>query len=528
MSNHVKTKITQVAGVHLFELKDSGSIDGLPAAKYVPFDENLEYAGLSHRGIMLSKPKSQGPASVDGYLIKKEPPKGWFELYSNDILYPINTQKPELLLTKASWGSFDIWMNPANLYQRTKYSEDAAKEFKSYTLLDVKLTTAIIQLHARLQDTLFVIDSNCLKLAVPAKAVLNATDWLTLNRYVFTGASTATFKDTVEINDGFGFVIPVRTVSEAESRFGIIGTPNGKENKGLVFREITIQDATKASAYKPVLQHLQGKTLQLDNATGYHEKTANLQDLLKTPEILSKRIVITENFTRVLIKEDLEQNTKTLKAPVIAKTNCYETECIVCPESLVSEYLVATRSGARQMKIPSSAKRRFLFHTFKLDKKTGGTWLLKTEIEGSKPRDLKEEATERENRKLRLEQQYGELPDNWRELSDEDIQSYFSLKAQVTRGELVAIDKHPLVPENHGQDFENWLNEPAVIKQAGKCVFECPISKTTYIRNFTTFDEIAALPRFWEFVVEMFDENEWLQKMVGCKTVQALALSELF
>ena len=80
------------------EVEKSSVQNDLAASDYVEFSPDLEFAGLSKRGKLLSVPKSKGPARIGGYPLRVEATgAGWIEINDRKTLL-LTTDKPDIIV----------------------------------------------------------------------------------------------------------------------------------------------------------------------------------------------------------------------------------------------------------------------------------------------------------------------------------------------------------------------------------------------------------------------------------------------
>lgn len=185
----------------------------------------------------------------------------------------------------------------------------------------------------------------------------------------------------------------------------------------------------------------------------------------------------------------------------------------------MDQFFVSARQASRTHKLEGAA--RYLIRNG--DGATEeGTWILKTEISKLKLRNRKEELKNRKARKTLLEATYGTLPENWHKLTDEQIGLYFSIQQRLERGEIIRCDKSRLFPQHwlHKGEMKSWLGKHGRL-------FTCPVSALDYMPNFTTVDEMAEIPGFWQTLENIFGESELLRAFMASQKVQALAITEI-
>jgi len=92
----------------------------------------------------------------------------------------------------------------------------------------------------------------------------------------------------------------------------------------------------------------------------------------------------------------------------------------------------------------------------------------------------------------------------------------------LTAGEIIPVQESTLIPNSwrYREAFVEWLRE-------SNLYFECPLTRTCYVSNYRSIDEFAEWPGFLETCKQMFDEEDWLMKLLASSKVQALAVAQL-
>lgn len=529
--NLIKLELKNVSGVTFCSVKTSEVVKKLPASAYKKYSNDLEFAGVSARGIPLSKAKTQGPANISGYPIRLVAPVDWVCVRHN-VALPLNTNTPDIVaVLPTMWGSLQIYVNPTNIYHRTQAYNQAIldKEYPRHDLILTELNSEVINLHRKHQDSLLIIDQNFTRLALPHKSVLTKAEWLSIGRHIFTGAPSAEFEDTVTIGASFtGYEFSGNTVQDVTNKWGITGTPEGKTPNGLVFPRFKVTDATKASRWQHVLRYMEGKNIKAFQEFGCNNWAIEVKSLLANRRLLAviDEVGINANGQRVSTKTPLKDDL--LDAPLCIVDLHADERVVICPIDKVDEFLMSTKEASRRYQLPPNTIKYVLCYRVDRAVRQAGTWILKEFLDLQLDRNHKEEADQRNARKQSLEAKYGTLPILWRTFSDAQLADHFEIKSLVDKGTLVALHNSPFIPVTKRGDFLHWLKTETVVAKIGKSTYEDPINNEQFVRNFESMSELAVLPGFWEMVQKAFGEKDWLQKLFLCEEVRAAALASTF
>ena len=529
--NLIKLDYKQVAGVTFCAIKTAEVVRKLPASAYKKFSNDLDFVGMSARGIPLSRNKTNGPAQISGYPIKLAEPDNWVRLKHN-LAVPINTSQPDIVAVLPTiWGSLHIYMNPANLYMRTEVHNEAIldKVYPNHDLILTELNAEVVNLHRKHADALMVIDQNFTRVALPKNVVLSKAEWLHIGRHIFIGASAATYAQTVSLGDSFnGYEFQGNTTQEITQKWGIIGEPAGKTPNGLVFPKFKVIDEVKAAQWRPVLRNFKNKDIKGYNEFGYSNWAIELESLLENRRLLevANNFGISENGKRVSTTTPLKDDL--LDAP-LRMINLYDSErAVICPFEKVEKYLMPAVEAARRYQLPADTKRYTLYYHTDRKEKQSGRWLFRDFLAQQLERDFKGEVGKRNARKTELEEKYGTLPDRWGTYTDKQLEEHHQIKQLLAQGKIIGLQDSAFIPSTKRGDFLSWLRKEAVTAKIGKATYEDPIDNGQYVKNFDSMSEIALLPGFWEMVQDAFGEKAWLQKLILCDEVKAAALAASF
>ena len=150
-----------------------------------------------------------------------------------------------------------------------------------------------------------------------------------------------------------------------------------------------------------------------------------------------------------------------------------------------------------------------------------GTYYLLDDLRNLARRDLRQELAERRVREKHLVERYGsDLPKNYKQFTDEQIEFYFKIHDLLRTGEIIKAKDHPLLPGefNTGAMVE-WL-----LRAAPNLVMICPITQQAYVFRLNGMEDLVAIPGFWEAVESTFGAGNWLGKLVTCPEARAAAV----
>jgi hypothetical protein len=151
-----------------------------------------------------------------------------------------------------------------------------------------------------------------------------------------------------------------------------------------------------------------------------------------------------------------------------------------------------------------------------------GTYVFLKDLSNLEKRDAKAEFSNRKSRKATLEATYGPLPAGLTGLKDDEIAKYFTVKKEVELGHFVPLqDRCELFPIYSKRFiFISWL------KSIGS-ILECPLTKTEYIKDYKTMDDLAELPGFIKTLLSYLENKAFSLQILSSRKVHLQAIAEL-
>ncbi len=511
----MNTGVYRVVNTKLDILRD------LSAADYTDFREDLDFAGVSRRGKILSVPGSKGPAAISGYPVHAETPgDDWVELgdYAAGLLITADT--PTALIAFCSpcrHASARMFIPRAHLIDRyeARSSPPDGSEYPDDDIVTVSAAVAVA-FRSRYSTFRIVQTRHGYLLFIPAGTRMAAAEWRHLGRYLFTGNAEGVFAETVPVCAHDSVPFPGKTAKDVEAAFGIVGNPNGYQHGRLLFATFRVLDAIKAATLYPALGHFRGKTIRTHPVSAVTR--FKMEDFLQNPQLvaISPSISVTPDLTEVLIPSERPPLAH-LEFPLRNS----EGRNTLCPQRMVDRFFLSARATSIDYALDKLTRHRLQIGPGENDL-APGRWIFRQDLSTLKRRARRSEAHSRKERRLRMEAMYGTLPTAWEELTDEEVAEYFRIRALIGANELMEWSSSPVLPEawNHRNQIREFL-------RAQGHVVRCPLTKVDYIPAFRTLDDLASVPGFWPMLEAMFCEKRWLRELLNCPTVLTLAVAEL-
>ena len=530
MAGSITFNITPVGSVFNFCIKKIDVPRNLPSDKYAKFSPHLEFAGFSKRHKALSlRPQSNNKAEpkvtahISGYPIcTQQPGEDWVDIqrYFSGVL--LKTDKPQIVLTlNEDFAEVMVWIEAKQLIDQYElWADRYVKESEIGNTVSVQIAPGL-SICQKYPQVRMLQEQQYLKLAIPKNVLLQADQWHTLGRYVFSGNNIASFAETTAIssnvNDNSLLTFRGSTSDEVEKAFGIQGTPVIYSAGHLYYRIINITDPEKFGSAYP---HIKGLGKMKVSIVNWFQKTWRppyvtvlLEDLLKNTEYLqgcAGVVLASDHSEAEICISSIDKIKYPLRQP--------REENAVCPNDLIPQFFIPAKDACRKYKLDGITRYR-IFNPNLID----GNWVFIPDLENLSCRDLRLEHQNRQQRKQELEQRHGVLPEGWQKLTDAQISEYFNIQTLIKEGKLVLFQRgHNFMPSNwlHYNKFRNWLKEQGHI-------YICPITETDYVTRFESMNEVACVSGFWKLLEEILDEDNWLKALIASPTVQALAVAEL-
>ena len=522
----IKLKFTPLAlGLYQFAVETASAQHELQASEHVDFSEDLEFAGVSRRGKLLSAPKSKGPAQISGFPLKATAPgDGWLEVTHRDKTL-VTTTKPEVCLAfpkNYAWMSPNVFVARKNLPDRYEAAPDSFSK-DSYPGEDVVESEVSEALHFYSHYPNFRICSNRFNyyVVMPKGTRLSAQEWRRLERHIFTGQAAASIEETVTAEERSCMWFQGTEIAAVQAEFGISGRPVAFHDGKLGFDSFRVIDAKKAAKALPEFQRFPGKTIQV----GYGSiggMSACIEDVLRNHRVLGEMdTVCVDPKMRCVSFSSIKGILPQIEHPLRrCEWNGKIQNEVLCPANLISKFFISLREASRKYKLENV--RRFTVKTGEgFHEKAAGLWVLRGDVGATAMRDHQEENKARRERKTEMENKYGQLPKGWEKLTHEEIRQYFNIRQRLASGQPIAFQDCPILPKNwqHRERLRNWLAEQ-------RKVVACPLTKEIYIENVRTVEDLAQIPGFLDVLQDVFEEEEWLRAIILSPAVQALALTE--
>ena len=184
------------------EVEKSSVQNDLAASDYVEFSPDLEFAGLSKRGKLLSVPKSKGPARIGGYPLRVEATgAGWIEINDRKTLL-LTTDKPDIIVVcnpNCHWSGPRINIAVKHIPERFEPVPDSTKlnEIPGKDVVSGELTE-VLHLYTTYPAFRIYSDRFGYHIGIPQGTRLSAQEWKSLKRHIYTGQESASLGETVE------------------------------------------------------------------------------------------------------------------------------------------------------------------------------------------------------------------------------------------------------------------------------------------------------------------------------------------
>jgi hypothetical protein len=507
---------------------------------HAKFSFDREFAGLSPRGIPLSVKGSSDPAAIGTIPLVQEKPTGWREFpfpHTANVGFLVLTASPRLAFfgIRGCLGT-SLCIHPDDLATIVEIPDQRSHPQPTDVSI-AKFTPEIVNLLARHTQLLKVVllgDDTYVR--VPTSLRLSRTDWAVFKRHLFTGNSSGTLLDTTITVSASGgsrvrwhrdkqecFKLPGHSLDEVKARWGVGGTkPCGYDGQNLCFESLHVLEGAKLGQLYPNSGTFQGRRVdlpQLDSGYAFSLREALAADIVPANGILH----IDPSFERIRLSGDSLQ-IGDFKGPVHMQGTYVDEPSILCSSHLVPEFLIPARQAVRTYSIPRGITP-FRVRTQNAkgpsDGDPSGKYYLLTDLQNLAPRDLKSEREERRARHDRLVQRYGNaLPRGYETLTDAQIALYFEIQDLVQAGEIIKVEKHPLMPGSYrARDMLAWIQE-----EAPHLVMTCPVTGHPYLRRMDGFEDLVDIPGFWHAVESVVGDGAWLRKLITCPKVQVAAL----
>jgi len=406
-----------------------------------------------------------------------------------------------------------------------------------------ELSSAAVRLLAQYSSELrLVVRNNQPHIRFPKSFQLRQDQWKLLSRHVFTGKTIGCVEETVSIDSDLDYLIklPGRSLREVIDRCGIAETkPLAYDGSNLLFSSIHVKDASKLSCHHSQLKLLGGRILRCAGQADsidcrFGPERTEVSDWWRFPlhkaaeaGIIPKEGVVTVDAAlKYLYLPKTQINISSLNRPLKYRSQMYEPVGLLCPLPLIRTCLLPSAKAVRAYRIPSEVQKytvRTLDPTTAEEVDLPGKYFQLSDLASLPARDIRQERADRKARDERLIARYGpDLPADYQQFTDEDLETYYRIKELVAQGEIVPTTGHPLLPQPKYWcgDFLEWIKEVAPDR-----VVTCPITKQKYLRSIAGMDELAKLPGFWAAVERTLGQTSWVRSLILEPSVRAAALA---
>jgi hypothetical protein len=526
-NGHIKIQTTEVAPeIYQVTVKTNKVTRGLSAADYADFREDMEFAGVSVRGKLLSIPKSKGTVNISGYPLKTEHPgNDWVDISCVRDGALLTTKQPTVLAVLTDthgWQSPMVFVPKSTLLSRFSLRTEIVTAAGNEDVAEGDIAAALY-FHAHYPSCHIAQSNYALHIVFPKGTELQQQEWERLCRYIYNGKTIAPFSETVPQKEHNCIWFPGVTLQEVQNTYGIEGTPVAFSNQKLGFNRFRIITPAKASKAFPVLEKLGAKSISL-NYSFICRDQFTVETFLKNPRLVehSSEIHIDASLTSIRVG-NIDAVLPFIDYPLCepAQSNSQSRTTAFCPQHLVDQFFLAAREAGRAYKLDGICRYTINYGGTRVED-LPGQWVLRDDVTGLKARDRRSENQTKQARKEQLEGQFGKLPKGWEKLTDEQVGQYFLIQDRLVKGELLEFDKSALMPKHWSNVswFKTWL-------LAQTRIVKCPLTSKEYVQNFTSMDELAQVPGFWQALEGGLHEKDWLKALINSRTVQAIAMTEL-
>lgn len=481
----------------------------LLAAKYTAFKPDLEFAGVSLRGALLSYPKA-GTAAINGIPVHATPPKKWELLQGTQIL--TNTNLPSFIIHPTRNGA-SIYIQPDHLIPRYQLQWDYRPN--SYS---TDLATAL-WFHEKHPTCHIAQRENDYDVVIPADYEISSVDWERLGQHNVTTKSKVSSVHVVPIESTNQIQVKAQTTDQAHSLYGIKGEPTTFDKNHLSYNTVKVLDHSKAKNIHPLLQYLH-------SAHVYHSPVPYVlaEGILKNPK-LGQHIKdckdewdVYPDFSKLALKWS-SIPVDLLEWPLVLHWPDREPLAYVQPKHL-AKFFTSVKQAARTHQLDKLIKYRV--NTTGDGSNEFGFFVSNKELALAPIRDPKAEQERLAQREQALTTKYGQaLPAGWHEHADAKLDTYFDIINKFTAGELIPLEEFKLIPpdtEDIRQPFDSWLREQDLI-------ITCPITRKDYVKNILTIDELAEYPGFFDTLCQACGQKEFLVRVLLSDKIKANILA---
>jgi len=510
MTIFTKLKQENIAGLdilYIHVLSDPKSIDdhGL-----VPFDHNLQFAGVTMFGQSLCFPNSKGPACADGIKIVTQIPEDYVAVPAESVVFLQNANPELLLLARTIPGRpFRLLIKKSNIHSRFHLFEDNATINCSF---HTAVTPGLISEFLKEEIIQAGFDPRGFLIIVPIGYELDRESWLNLGLYpwITLPKLPPMFVAAVDayVVDGL-FFLPCSSLEEMQEK-GIMGYPityNTKGTKGLGLVSIEFAKAEDIKPYYPEFAAFCKKPIRIENK---RERMVLLSDFMQisgAERHFKKEVRVAKAhdnshdwYVKVPESFDLDKAT----VPLTSMTPDFDRyqNILICPEHLVKTQLVTLSKAKKRyiLKDNEPGHKVCISLDLKWEKMLPGYWMRLSDLKKCKRRDSKADQQDKMGRKQRLMTLYGETPASWYKFSEAEIASHFDIESRVNKEELIYWDHHPILmylPNSHS--FLCWL-------RSNNLGINDPITHAWFLKTDLKIESLVALPGFVEQVKLQFGE----------------------
>jgi len=515
----IAVTILQVAtGVyHLRVIKNT--INWQLKADFVDFDKDLEFAGITNRGKMLSVRNSKGPANIDGYPLQIDPPgEDWMciNCFSSGIL--LNTNKPTIMAVRRDMEAYsptDLYIPKNEILERCICRDTSG--FDSVNVVEGQMAD-IVAFHAENPTWTICITRYLIGLGVPHPVELSREDWSKFNRHIYTSQDHATFENTVPVEEQSCFWFPGTEIQKVEEVYGIEGTPKAFYNDRLGFHSFKILNPEKVAKAYPILQRFPRKQVKLEVCFNYCNDTIfSVADVLHNPRMLeNEKIINVNSLIQTITINNICQKLPLLDYPLSTRKG------LLCKEKLVEKYFIPLREATKRYKL-ENIESHVVYEPLEHYGHSAfpGRWILRSDVEKLEQRDHKAESRDRKERKKRLEALYGHLPAGFNKLDDAGVALYSSIQKRLIDGTLEDADASNMIP----RDMELKTKLKECLQKQGM-LFKCPLTGKEYITHFESIDDLIRVPGFMQVLEDLVFDTKWFRKVLSSQVLQSIALAD--
>lgn len=487
---------------------------GLSGSEFVPFQENLKFAGLSADGRLLSY-QEPGDGTFAGCKIVPQAPANWVQVPTNEGIFLTDNQPEMVLVPDVSEYKIDrVYLSPAHLLPRYTLVKQLQDIKKPNASIGYGYDNLILKLYTKYPSTEIVQPTNWnIRLIIPNDLVMEAGEWEQINLLLINGKTTGTYKETLPINADRNYAwVPAKTAAEMETVWGLKGLPLVAQNKPTVklgFKKLEITDPAKASKLHPLLALV--KTVAFDTLPDRHV-WAKTPEMLQMPQLFDGNPYITccSDFSHTAFPKENQE----LLAKVLTPLYHHDYFALIASTKL-EEYFIPVRKASKQFDLRGIKKVQVRSEVLS---QNGSYIALKdlppVESDFDPDTIANKLATKypaiRKSTITNLCRKYK---------NSKSIEKHLQIKVALLNDELIPAAKCRILPMLGKAECINWLKEQ-------KQLTICPLTDNKYLPNYKSVDALAVIPKFVQFLDETTLDSEFIKKLIISDAVRAAVISE--